>query len=133
MVNAPAGVRPRIKYIVLSCLSMCLWLDCFSGLSSFWKTATLGQGEFGEFSLVQGSKNQLNQLWYRLRVPGPQQHIPTQKSLKYASTVVRKSQFLATHEIQSRCKRQNFQILDLQRLASLGRGLQRTHTCQQTG
>ena len=29
------------------------------------ETTTLGQGEFGEFTLVQGSKIQLNQLWYR--------------------------------------------------------------------
>ena len=36
------------------------------------------RGEFGEFTLVQGSKIQLNQLWYRLRVPGSQRHIPTQ-------------------------------------------------------
>ena len=35
-------------------------LDCASDLSSFWKTATLGQGGFGEFSLVQGSKIHLN-------------------------------------------------------------------------
>ena len=47
------------------------------------ETATLGQGGFGEFTLVQGSKIQLNQLWYRLRVPGSQRHIPTQKFLKY--------------------------------------------------
>ena len=51
--------------------------------SSFWKTATLGQGGFGEFILVQGSKIQLNQLQHRLRVPGSQHHIPTQKFLKY--------------------------------------------------
>ena len=49
----------------------------------FWKTSTLGQRRFGEFTLVQGSKIQLNQLWYRLRVPGSQRHIPTQKFLKY--------------------------------------------------
>ena len=30
------------------------------------ETATLGQGEFGEFTLVQSSKIQLNQLWYSL-------------------------------------------------------------------
>ena len=47
------------------------------------ETATLGQGGFGEFTLVQGSKIQLKQLWYRLRVPGSQWHIPTQKFLKY--------------------------------------------------
>ena len=35
-------------------------LDCASDLSSFWKTATLGLGGFGEFSLVQGSKIHLN-------------------------------------------------------------------------
>ena len=35
-----------------------------------------------EFALVQDSKIQLNQLWYRLRVPGSQLHIPTQKFLK---------------------------------------------------
>ena len=29
-----------------------LWLDCASDLSSFWKTATLGEGGFGEFTLV---------------------------------------------------------------------------------
>ena len=46
------------------------------------ETATLGQGGFGEFTLVQGSKIQLNQLWYRLRVQGSQRHIPTQKFLK---------------------------------------------------
>ena len=51
--------------------------------SSFWKTATLGQGGFGEFTLVKGSKIQLNQLWYRLRVPVSQRHISTQKFLKY--------------------------------------------------
>ena len=43
------------------------WLDCASDLSSFWKTAILGQGGLGEFTLVQGSKIQLNQTWYRLR------------------------------------------------------------------
>ena len=47
-----------------------LWLDCASDLSSFWKTATLGQGGFGVFTLVQGNKIQLNWLWCRLRVPG---------------------------------------------------------------
>ena len=40
-------------------------------------------GGIWEFTLVQGSKIQLNQLWYRLRVPGSQRHIPTQKFLKY--------------------------------------------------
>ena len=39
-------------------------------------------GGFREFTLVKGSKIQLNQLWYRLRVPGSQWHIPTQKFLK---------------------------------------------------
>ena len=47
------------------------------------EAATLGQEGFGEFTLVQGSKIQLNQLWYRLRVPGSQRHIHTQKFLKY--------------------------------------------------
>ena len=47
------------------------------------ETATLGQGGLGKFTLVQGSKIQLNQLCYRLRVPGSQRHIPTQKFLKY--------------------------------------------------
>ena len=47
-----------------------------------WLPKSLGQGGFGEFSLVQGSKIQLNQLWYRLRVPGSQRHIPTQNFLK---------------------------------------------------
>ena len=51
--------------------------------SSFWKTATLGYGGFGEFTLVNGSKIQLNRLLYRLRVPGSEQHIPTQKLLKH--------------------------------------------------
>ena len=50
--------------------SVLFWLDCTSDLSSSWKTATLGQGRFGEFSLVQGWKILLNQLWYRPRVPG---------------------------------------------------------------
>ena len=47
--------------------------------------ATLGcwGGGLGEFTLVQGNKIQLNQLWYRLRVSGSQRHIPTQKFLKY--------------------------------------------------
>ena len=35
-------------------------MDCASDLSSFWKTATLGWGGFGEFSLVQGSKIHFN-------------------------------------------------------------------------
>ena len=69
--------RDNLWYNVL------FWLDCASDLSSFWKTATLGQGEFGEFTLVQGSKIQLNQLQYRLRVTGSQWHIPTKKFLKY--------------------------------------------------
>ena len=51
--------------------------------SSFWKTATLGQGGLGEFTLVNGSKIQLNRLLYRLRVPGSEQHIPTKKLLKH--------------------------------------------------
>ena len=38
---------------------------------------TLRQEGCGEFSLVQGSKIQLNQLWYRLRVPESLRHIPT--------------------------------------------------------
>ena len=57
------------------------WLKVLSRLGK-QQTATLGQGGFGEFTLVQGSKIQLNQLWYRLRVPGSQWHIPTQKFLK---------------------------------------------------
>ena len=57
-------------------------------------TATLGQGGFGEFTLVQGSKIQLNQLWYRLRVPGSQRHIPTQKFLKYPPPRASISHFL---------------------------------------
>ena len=32
--------------------SVLVWLDYASDLSSFWKTATLGKGGFGEFSLV---------------------------------------------------------------------------------
>ena len=60
-----------------------LWLHCASDLSSFWKTATLGQGGVGVFTLVQGNKIQLNWLWCRLRVPGSQRDIPTQKFLKY--------------------------------------------------
>ena len=40
-------------------------------------------GGIWEITLVQSSKIQLNQLWYRLRVPGSQRHIPTQKFLKY--------------------------------------------------
>ena len=55
------------------------WLVCASEVSSFWKTATLGYGGLGEFTLVQGSKIQMNQLCYRLRVPGSQRHIPSQK------------------------------------------------------
>ena len=66
----------------LSCLVL-FWLNCASDLSSFWKTATQRYGGFGEFTLVQGSKIQLNQLWYRLRVPVSQPQIPTQKFLKY--------------------------------------------------
>ena len=57
MVNAPAGIRPHIKYIVLSCLSMCHWLDCFTGLSSFWKTATLGQGGIWGIQFSVGYQN----------------------------------------------------------------------------
>ena len=52
---------------------------CFG--SSFWKSATLGQAGFREFNLVQGSKMQLNQLWYRLRVQGPSGTCPPQNSL----------------------------------------------------
>ena len=59
------------------------WLKIFSDLGSFWKTAALGQGGFGEFTLVQDSKLQLSQLCYRLRVPGSKRRIPTQKFLKY--------------------------------------------------
>ena len=59
------------------------WLKNFSDLGSFWKTAALGQGGFGEFTLVQDSKLQLSQLCYRLRVPGSKRRIPTQKFLKY--------------------------------------------------
>ena len=58
------------------------WLDFASDLSSFWKTATQGQGGSGEFSLVWGRKIQLNQLWQRLRVSGCQGYIPNQKCLK---------------------------------------------------
>ena len=43
----------------------------------------MGGGGVWEFSLVQGSKIHLNELWYRLRVPGTQRHIPTQNFLKY--------------------------------------------------
>ena len=62
--------------------SVLFWLGCASDLSSFWKTATLGQeqGGFGEFSLVQGSKIHLNQLWYRLQGPGSQWHISPKNS-----------------------------------------------------
>ena len=42
-----------------------------------------GGGGIWQFSLVQGSKIHLNKLWYRLRVPGSQRHITTQKFLKY--------------------------------------------------
>ena len=41
-------------------IKVLFWLDCASILSSFQKTATLGQGGLGEFTLVQGSKIQLN-------------------------------------------------------------------------
>ena len=63
--------------------SVLFWLDCANNLSCFWKTATLGQGGIRQFSVVQGSKIHLNQFCYRLRVPGSQRHIPTQKVLKY--------------------------------------------------
>ena len=69
-------------------------------LSSFWKTATLGQGGFGEFTLVQGSKLQLNQLWYRLRVPRSQRHIPTQKFLKYPPGWVVENQHYTCRDVR---------------------------------
>ena len=50
-----------------------------------WLPKSLGQGGFGEFSLVWGRKIQLNQLCYRLRVSGSQRHIP----LKASSSVAR--------------------------------------------
>ena len=62
--------------------SVLFWLDYASDLSSFWKTATLGQGGFWEFSLAQGSKILLRQLRYKPRIPVSQPHIPTQKFLK---------------------------------------------------
>ena len=43
----------------------------------------VGGWGFWQFRLVQGSKIHLNELWYRLRVPGSQRHITTQKFLKY--------------------------------------------------
>ena len=95
-INQSGGVQNRVSFFrkqikqlkILSRLGMwykvLFWLDyCASDLGSFWKTVTLGQGGFGDFTLVQGSKIQLNQLWYRLRVPVSQQHIPIQKFLKY--------------------------------------------------
>ena len=55
---------------------MVFWLDCASDLSIFQKTATLEYGEFGEFSLVQGSKIQLNQLWFSIPAEHPHPKIP---------------------------------------------------------
>ena len=78
------------------------WLDCASNLSGFQKTATLGQGGFGEFT-QQGSKIQLNQLWFRLWVPGSQLHIPTQKFPKYPPTPGQKSHH-ALMCSRSRCR-----------------------------
>ena len=50
-------------------------------------------GGFGEFTLVYVSKTQLNQLWYKLRVPGSQRHIPTQKFPKYPPPGLEKHAF----------------------------------------
>ena len=58
---------------------------------NLWKITTLGQEEMfflggggGKFSLVVfGGKVQANQVWYKLRVLGSWQHIPTQTLLKY--------------------------------------------------
>ena len=52
-----------------------------SGKQLPWDSRVGGGG--WELSLVQGSKIHLNELWSRLRVPGSQWHIPTQKFLKY--------------------------------------------------
>ena len=57
-------------------IGMVFWLDCASDLSIFQKTATLEYGEFGEFSLVQGSKIQLNQLWFSIPAEHPHPKIP---------------------------------------------------------
>ena len=74
----------RSKYKEIK--SVLFWLDYASDLGSFWKTATLGQGwgrgRNWEFSLVQGSKILLSQLRYKLRIPGSQPDISTQKFLK---------------------------------------------------
>ena len=82
----------------------------------------MGGGGFGKFSLVQGSKIQLNQLWYRLRVPGSQWHIPTQKFLKYPSPPGRCPSYRESNK-GSKKGRDQLQVSILQRCLSY-RGIQ---------
>ena len=75
-INQSLWVQNRVSFF----RKLISWLKILSRLG---KQLLQDRGGFGEFTLVQGIKIQLNQLWYRLRVPGSQRHIPTQKFLKY--------------------------------------------------
>ena len=60
--------------------SLCLGWTVFVTSVGSGKQLLWDRGRFWDFSLVQGSKIHFNELWYRLRVPESQRHIPTQKN-----------------------------------------------------
>ena len=45
-------LKKELQLTNIKTKSVLVWLDYASDLSSFWKTATLGKGGFGKFSLV---------------------------------------------------------------------------------
>ena len=73
-INQNIWVQNRVSFF----RKLIGWLKI---LSTLGKQLLQDRGNLG--SLLQYSKIQLNQFWYRLRVPGSQRHIPTQKFLKY--------------------------------------------------
>ena len=99
-INQSVWVQNRVPFFkkliswlkILSRLGIVVIRFCFGQNTVLMTSVVSGKqllqdrGDLGLFTLVQGSKIQLNQLWYRLRVLGSQRHIPTQKFLKYPPT-----------------------------------------------
>ena len=96
-INQSVWVQNRVSFFkkliswlkILSRLGIVIIRFCFAQTTELMTSVVSGKqlpqdrGDLGLFTLVQGSRIQLNQLWYWLRVPRPQRHIPTQKFLKY--------------------------------------------------
>ena len=77
-INQSIWVQNRVSFF----RKLIGWLRILSRLGTVVQTV-LVNGGFGELTLAQGGKIQLNQLWYRSSVPGSQRHIPTQKFPEY--------------------------------------------------